>query len=64
MDIIRECEYEMTSDFRKLLDVIKSITTSIHIPSVRRYIDLYYQKNGYKHKEMIEYYFKVKRKNL
>jgi len=54
----------MTSDFRKLLDVIKSISASIHIPAVRKYIDLYYQKNGYKHKEMIEYYFKVKRKNL
>lgn len=44
--------------------VIKSMKNRFHISPVRNYIDLYYQKNGYKHKEMIEYYFKVKRKNL
>jgi len=54
----------MGSDYRKLLAVIKSMDSSKHIPCVRTYIDLYYKKNGEKQKEMIEYYFKVKRKGI
>ena len=54
----------MNTDYKKLLSVIKSMSASIHVPCVRNYIDLYYKKNGIKDKEMIEYYFKVKRKGL
>lgn len=54
----------MTGDYRKLLAVIKSMEASIHIPSVRTYINLYYKKNGKKDEKMIEYYFKVKRKGV
>lgn len=54
----------MGNDYRKLLAVIKSMSSSVHIPAVRTYIDLYYKKNGTKDKEMIEYYFKVKRKGV
>lgn len=54
----------MGSDYRKLLAVIKSMDSTRHISCVRTYIDLYYRKNGEKQKEMIEYYFKVKRRGL
>jgi hypothetical protein len=56
--------YQMNSDYRKLLSVIKSMNATIQVPCVRTYIDLYYRKNGVNQKEMIEYYFKVKRKAL
>ena len=54
----------MNADYRKLLAVIKSMDISAHIPPVRTYIDLYYKKNGNKDEQMIEYYFKVKRKGI
>lgn len=54
----------MSQDYKKLIAVIKSMKNSIEIPATRKYIDLYYKKNGDKQKEMIEYYFKVKRKGL
>ena len=57
-------DFEMNTDFRKVISVIKSITKHIQIPAVRKYIDLYYIKNGQSQKEMIEYYFKIKKKNL
>ncbi len=56
--------YQMNSDYRKLLSVIKSMNATIQVPCVRTYIDLYYRKNGVNQKEMIEYYFKVKKKAL
>lgn len=62
--MIGEFEFEMQSDFRKLISVIKSIKNGFHIPPVRNYIDLYYKKNGEKQKEMIEYYFKIKKKEV
>jgi len=55
---------KMTGDYKKLLSVIKSMTHYKHIEAVRTYINLYYRKNGIKDKEMIEYYFKVKKRNL
>lgn len=54
----------MGTDYKKLIAVIRSMSKTIHIRTVRNYIDLYYKKNGFKHKDMIEYYFKVKSKNL
>ena len=44
--------------------VIKSTKNRVHISPVRNYIDLYYRKNGEKQKEMIEYYFKIKKKEI
>jgi|Laugrespbdmm15dd_1035085.scaffolds.fasta_scaffold02707_10 hypothetical protein len=55
---------KMGTDYKKLIAVIRSMEGSIHINSVRKYIDLYYKKNGIKHQQMIEYYFKVKKRNL
>jgi hypothetical protein len=54
----------MGTDYKKLIAVIRSMSNTIHIKAVRTYINLYYQKNGVKHKDMIEYYFKVKSRNL
>lgn len=54
----------MTGDYKKLLSVIKSMSNYKQIEAVRTYIDLYYKKNGIKDKEMIEFYFKVKKRNL
>lgn len=54
----------MISDFRKLMRVIKSMKNRFHISPVRNYMDLYYKKNGEKQKEMIEYYFKIKKKEV
>ena len=54
----------MTGDYKKLLSVIKSMSNYKHIEAVRTYIDLYYKKNGIKDKEMIEFYLKVKKRNL
>lgn len=56
--------FSMNSDYKKLLKVIKSMSNYVHIPTVRTYIDLYYKKNGERNKEMIEYYFKVKSRNI
>lgn len=56
--------YQMNSDYKKLLSVIKSMNATIQIPCVRNYIDLYYKKNGDNQKEMIEFYFKVKKRDL
>jgi hypothetical protein len=54
----------MGTDYKKLIAVIRSMSSTIHIKTVRNYIDLYYKKNGKKHCDMIEYYFKVKCRNL
>ena len=55
----------MTSeDYKKVIRVIKSITHRVHIEPVRNYIDLYYKKNGDKSKEMVEYYFRIKKKEI
>jgi hypothetical protein len=54
----------MGTDYKKLIAVIRSMSSNIHIKTVRNYIDLYYKKNGSKYKDMIEYYFKVKSRNL
>jgi hypothetical protein len=53
-----------TEDYRKVIKVIKSIRNIVHIIPVRNYIDLYYKKNGQKGKEMIEYYFRIKKKEV
>ncbi len=53
-----------TEDYRKVIKVIKSISNVIHVIPVRNYIDLYYKKNGEKGKEMIEYYFRIKKKEV
>jgi len=53
-----------TEDYRKVIKVIKSISNIVHIIPVRTYIDLYYKKNGEKGKEMIEYYFRIKKKEV
>ena len=55
---------QMNSDYKKLLSVIKSMNSTVQIPATRIYIDLYYKKNGTKLKEMIEFYFKVKKRDL
>lgn len=55
---------KMGTDYKKLIAVIRSMSNTIHIKTVRTYINLYYKKNGIKHKDMIEYYFKVKSRNL
>jgi hypothetical protein len=54
----------MGSDYKKLIAVIRSMSNTIHIKTVRTYIDLYYKKNGVKQRDMIEFYFKVKCRNL
>ena len=55
----------MTSeDYKKVIKVIKSIRNIVHVIPVRNYIDLYYKKNGEKQKEMIEYYFRIKKKEV
>lgn len=54
----------MNGDFKKLIKVINSITSYLHIPAVKKYIELYYKKHGTKGKQIIEYHFKVKRKNI
>lgn len=51
-------------DYKKLIAVIKSMSRFNQIEATRKYIDLYYKKNGTRMKDMIEYYFKVKKKNL
>ena len=51
-------------DYKKLIAVIKSMNSSIQIPATRKYIDLYYKKNGEILKQTIEYYFKVKKRDL
>jgi len=53
-----------SKDYKKVIKVIKSISSVIHIIPVRTYIDLYYKKNGEKGKEMIEYYFRIKKKEI
>lgn len=55
---------KMGTDYKKLIAVIRSMSSNIHVKTVRNYIDLYYKKNGNKHMDMIEYYFKVKCRNL
>jgi hypothetical protein len=55
---------KMGTDYKKLIAVIRSMSSSIHIKAVRTYINLYYKKNGISNKDMIEYYFKVKKRNL
>ncbi len=54
----------MGTDYKKLIAVIRSMSNTIHIKAVHTYINLYYKKNGMKHRDMIEYYFKVKSRNL
>lgn len=61
---IEELIKTMGTDYKKLIAVIRSMEETIHVSSVRKYIDLYYKKNGLKNKEMIEHYFKVKKRNL
>jgi hypothetical protein len=53
-----------TEDYKKVIRVIKSINNRVHIIPVRNYIDLFYKKNGEKGKEMIEYYFRIKKKEV
>ena len=53
-----------TEDYIKVIKVIKSIRNIVHIIPVRNYIELYYKKNGQKGKEMIEYYFRIKKKEV
>jgi hypothetical protein len=55
---------KMGSDYKKLIAVIRSMNSTIHINAVRVYINLYYKKNGVKNKDMIEHYFKIKKRNL
>jgi hypothetical protein len=54
----------MGTDYKKLIAVIRSMDNTIHINAVREYINLYYKKNGVKNRDMIEHYFKVKKRNL
>ena len=61
---IEDLVTKMGTDYKKVIAVIRSMENIIHINSVRRYVDLYYKKNGIKHQKMIEYYFKVKKRNL
>ena len=42
----------------KLLKVIDSMTSRNHIEGTRRYINLYYQMAGEKHRGFVEVYFK------
>jgi hypothetical protein len=42
---------------KKIIDVINSIESILHIESVRQYIDLYYHANGVEDKEIIETHF-------
>lgn len=55
---------KMGTDYKKLIAVIRSMNDTIHISAVREYINLYYKKNGVKNRDMIEHYFKVKKRNL
>jgi hypothetical protein len=49
---------------KKLLKVINSMSNMLQIDATRKYIDLYYNKFGEKRKDLIEYYFRNKQKNL
>jgi hypothetical protein len=42
---------------KKIIDVINSIESILHIEAVRQYIDLYYDVNGIEDREMIETHF-------
>lgn len=48
----------------KLLSVIKSMSKYEHIQPTRKYINLWYETYGIKHKGLIELYFKSKTKEL
>jgi uncharacterized protein (DUF1499 family) len=54
----------MNPDYKKLIAVIKSMSRITHVEATRRYIDLFYKKNGTKMVDMIEYYFRVKKKKI
>ena len=49
---------------KKLLKVINSMSNILQIDATRKYIDLYYKQFGEARKDVIEYYFRNKKKNL
>ena len=49
---------------KKLLKVINSMSNTLQIDATRKYIDLYYKKFGETRKDVIEYYFRNKKKDL
>ena len=49
---------------KKLLAVIESMTSILHIDATKRYIDLYFKHYGNKNKVIVELYFNQKVKEL
>jgi hypothetical protein len=49
---------------KKLLKVINSMSNILQIDATRKYIDLYYKQFGEARKDVIEYYFRNKKKGL
>ena len=49
---------------KKLLKVINSMSNILQIDATRKYIDSYYKQFGETRKDVIEYYFRNKKKNL
>jgi hypothetical protein len=49
---------------KKLLAVIESMTSILHIDATNRYIDLYFKHYGNKNKVIVDLYFKQKVKQL
>jgi len=49
---------------KKLLKVINSMSNILQIDATRKYIDLYYKQFGETRKDLIEYYFRNKKKRF
>ena len=49
---------------KKLLKVINSMSNILQIDATRKYIDLYYKQFGETRKDVIEYYFRNKKKKF
>jgi hypothetical protein len=49
---------------KKLISVIESMTSILHIDATKRYIDLYFKQYGNKNKVIVELYFNRKVKEL
>jgi hypothetical protein len=49
---------------KKLIKVIESMTSILHIDATKRYMDLYFKQYGTRNKVIVELYFKRKVKEL
>lgn len=49
---------------KKLIKVIESMTSILHIDGTQRYMDLYFKQYGTRNKVIVELYFKKKVKDI